>query len=62
MISSNWGIAQRLTVNNGAVLRSNTDGTYQFNAVSGALPTSTFTNISSTSTTWGAQVGVRYLF
>ncbi len=62
MINSNWGIAQRLTVNNGAVLRSNTDGTYQFNAVSGALPTTTFTDITSTSTTWGAQIGVRYLF
>lgn len=62
MINSNWGIAQRLTVNNGAVLRANTDGTYQFNAASGALPTSTFTNLTSTNTTWGAQIGVRYLF
>ena len=62
MINSNWGIAQRLTVNNGAVLRANTDGTYQFNAVSGALPTTTFTNLTNTNTTWGAQIGVRYLF
>jgi len=62
MINSNLGIAQRLTVNNGAVLRANTDGTYQFNAAGGALPTSTFTNITTTNTTWGAQIGVRYLF
>jgi len=62
LINSSWGIAQRLTVNNGAVLRANTDGTYQFNAAGGALPTTTFTDITSTSTTWGAQIGVRYLF
>ena len=62
MINSNWGIAQRLTVNNGAVLRANSDGTYQFNAAGGALPTTTFTNLTSTNTTWGAQIGVRYLF
>jgi hypothetical protein len=62
MINSNWGIAQRLTVNNGAVLKANTDGTYQMNLVSGALPTTTFTNVTSTSTTWGMQLGVRYLF
>ncbi len=62
LINSNWGIAQRLTVNNGAVLRANTDGTYQLNVAGGALPTTTFTDITSTSTTWGAQIGVRYLF
>jgi len=62
LINSSWGIAQRLTVNNGAVLRANSDGTYQFNAAGGALPTTTFTDITSTSTTWGAQIGVRYLF
>lgn len=62
MINSNWGIAQRLTVNNGAILKANPDGTYQLNAASGELPTNTFTNITSTSTTWGAQIGVRYLF
>ena len=62
MINSNWGIAQRLTVNNGAVLRANSDGTFQMNLVNGALPTTTFTNVTSTSTTWGMQLGVRYLF
>jgi len=62
LINSSWGIAQRLTVNNGAILKANTDGTYQLNAAGGELPTTTFTDITSTSTTWGAQIGVRYLF
>jgi hypothetical protein len=62
MINSSWGIAQQLTVNNGAVLRSNTDGTYQFNAVNGLLPTATTRDVVSTSSTWGMQLGVRYLF
>ena len=62
MINSSWGIAQQLTVNNGAVLKANTDGTYQFNAVNGLLPTATTRDVVSTSTTWGMQLGVRYLF
>ncbi len=62
MFNSSWGIAQQLTVNNGAVLRSNTDGTYQFNAVNGLLPTTTTRDVVSTSSTWGMQLGVRYLF
>ncbi len=63
LINSEWGVRQQLTVNNGAVLKyNNTTNTYNFNAVNGKLPTTSFTNILNTTNVWGMQIGARYTF
>jgi hypothetical protein len=51
-----------MTVSNGGVLKYNTNGTYNFNAVNGILPVESFRPIVSTATTWGMQLGLRYSF
>ncbi len=35
---------------------------FQMNTIGGKLPTSTTTNVLSTTSTWGAQIGLRYTF
>ena len=35
---------------------------YQMNYTGTSLPTSTYQPVLSTSSTWGAQVGIRYTF
>ena len=35
---------------------------YQMNYTGTSLPTSTYTNVLSTGSTWGAQIGLRYTF
>jgi hypothetical protein len=63
LINSEWGVRQQLTVSNGAVLKyNNATNTYNFNAVNGKLPTSTYTNILNTTNVWGMQIGARYTF
>jgi hypothetical protein len=66
MLNSNWGIIQTTNYNNGAILVPSvaTDGTatFQMARVSNQLPTTTFRNVLSTGTTWGMQVGLRYIF
>jgi hypothetical protein len=63
MINSNWGISQRLNVNNGAILKYNSaDKTFNMATVNGVLPTTTFVNNVTTASTWAMQLGVRYLF
>ena len=67
LLKSSWGIRQRNTINNGSVLRFrsiNKDGqpVYQLTEVAGALPTKSYENVFASSTTWGAQVGLRYIF
>ncbi|SOE20402.1 Carboxypeptidase regulatory-like domain-containing protein [Spirosomataceae bacterium TFI 002] len=66
-LNSSWGVLKRNTVNNGAVLRYlklDASGQPLFNLVEvgGKLPTSTFENLPTTSSVWGAQLGLRYIF
>ncbi len=66
LLKSSWGVRQRTAINNGALLqyRSLKDGqpVYRLSEVGGALPTETFQNVVSASTTWGAQASLRYIF
>lgn len=67
LLKSSWGIRQRNTINNGSILRFrsiNKDGqpVYQLTEVTGGLPTKSYENVFAASTTWGAQVGLRYIF
>ncbi|WP_373514115.1 carboxypeptidase regulatory-like domain-containing protein [Persicitalea sp.] len=66
LLKSSWGIRQRTAVNNAAILqyRSLKDGqpVFRLSEAGGALPTNTFENIPSASTTWGAQASIRYIF
>lgn len=75
-INPNWGVQQRLVVgsgNNSAILNVATGGdaskkpVYQMATIKDAagktvLPTSTFTDNASTLSTWGMQLGIRYIF
>ena len=66
LLKSSWGVRQRTTVSNGAILqyRSLKDGqpVFRLSEVSGQLPTATYQDLVSASTTWGAQVSLRYIF
>lgn len=73
LLSSNWGISQKQTLGTYDItlLKFSKTGTgetdngvphYQMNYTGTALPTSTYTPVLSTSSTWGAQIGVRYTF
>ncbi len=66
LINSDWGIIQTTNLSNGGLLtpKVNADGTatFQMAQVSGKLPDSTYRNVLSTSTTYGMQLGLRYIF
>jgi hypothetical protein len=69
LLSSSWGIYQKQTLGSYDITllkysKTGTDGipVYQMNYTGTSLPTSTYTPVLSTSSTWGAQVGVRYTF
>jgi hypothetical protein len=67
LINSNWGIRQFTSLSNGAILAPTVNATagtatYQLARVRNALPTNSFTNLVSTSGTWGAQAGLRFIF
>lgn len=67
LINSAWGVRSRLVANNGAFLRFagvNAQGRpeFQMAEVSNQLITKTFEDLPTVSTTWGAQVGLRYIF
>lgn len=63
---ANWGIYKNLNVSNGAILRSgtpvNNKPTFTMERVNNKLPVETFINSVSASSTWGIQLGVRYIF
>ena len=66
-INPNWGVRQRQVVSNGALLRyasMTAAGVPQFtlNRVNNAFPTSTFQPNIGVSSTWGMQLGLRYIF
>ena len=67
MINSGWGVYKRQTVSNGAILRYtrlNAAGqpVFQMVEANGALAKDTFQNNDVASSTWGAQIGLRYIF
>ncbi|MBK7427740.1 MAG: TonB-dependent receptor [Saprospiraceae bacterium] len=67
MINSDWGIRKITNYNNGAILEVASIGAdnqpnYRMARVSGALATETYRNLIASTSTWGAQVGLRYMF
>lgn len=65
LFNSEWGVAKRLLVSNGALLTSrvvSNNVLYKLAESSGALPTKTFDNTMTTYSTWGIQIGLRYIF
>jgi hypothetical protein len=65
LLNSDWGIRQRLTTSSGAILTTRAVSNnllYKMVEVGGKLPTTTFENVNTTSSTWGIQIGLRYIF
>jgi len=76
LLNSSWGIYQKQTLGNYdiALLKFNKvdsegNATFQMNSIGAdkttlkpIFPTSTYTPVLSTSSTWGAQIGIRYIF
>jgi hypothetical protein len=65
LLNSDWGIRKRLTVTNGSLLSHSISANnvlHRLVEVGGALPTKTFDNVNTTSSTWGIQLGLRYIF
>jgi outer membrane receptor protein involved in Fe transport len=65
LLNSEWGIRQQTIINNPLTYRSvNAAGqpVYRMTLVNNQLPTKTFQSVQSTSSTWGLQLGVRYIF
>ncbi|HMP87215.1 MAG TPA: hypothetical protein PKE63_08035, partial [Lacibacter sp.] len=66
MLNKNWGhrFINTLSGNNPLQVASVTNGVpaYRMSLVSGQLPTQPFQVNRSLSSTWGAQVGIRYIF
>lgn len=67
LLNSKWGNRYRQVVSNGAILRYtklNASGQpmFQMAEIGGKLRTETFELNPSASNTWGAQIGLRYIF
>jgi hypothetical protein len=67
LLNSSWGVRQRQIVSNGAILKytklnSANVPMFQMAEISNKLPVATFENTMTTSSTWGIQIGVRYIF
>ncbi|MFI5187567.1 MAG: carboxypeptidase regulatory-like domain-containing protein [Chitinophagales bacterium] len=64
LLSHDWGIKKQYIVNNPLKLVSVTNGipSYQMATFNGDLVRSTFINVNSTITTWGIQLGLKYIF
>jgi hypothetical protein len=43
-------------------IEANGQPSFRMATVSGALPTTSFTNVGNQASTWGAQIGLRYSF
>ena len=66
-LNKDWGVKDRQAVSNGGLLKyASTTGAgvpqFTLNTVSGGFPTSTFEPLVSTISTWGLQLGLRYMF
>jgi hypothetical protein len=65
LLNSDWGIRKRLTLSNGSILSSRAVSNnllFKMVEAGGTLPKKTFDNVNTTSSTWGIQIGVRYIF
>ncbi len=68
LISSNWGVTRRTTINNAAPLAVATaptatnPATYRLNLVNGQLPTKTFEGVITAANTWRMNLGLRLNF
>jgi hypothetical protein len=76
LLNSNWGVYQKQTLGSYDITllkynnaNANGEPTYQMNYTSidkasgkPVFPTSTYTPVMSTMSTWGAQIGIRYTF
>ncbi len=69
LISKDWGIRQEQTLGTYDItllryegVDANTKPLFSLNRAGSNFPTSTFKNVLSTSSTWGAQIGLRYTF
>jgi len=64
LLNHNWGIKKQTIVTNPLKLSAVTAGvpTYQLATFNGDLVRQPYINVSSTTTTWGIQLGVKYLF
>ena len=69
LLNKDWGIRNQTTVNNPLTLKSGTIGNPKFtlaqitnDAGNKELVTEPFQSIKSFSTTWGMQIGLRYIF
>jgi len=64
LLNKDWGIKKSFIVNNPLRVASVTNGTPSFQlATFNNIPvTNTFTNVNSTTTTWGIQLGLKYIF
>lgn len=69
LINSDWGVSKRQSLGTYDITllkysKTGSDGipVYQMNYSGSALPTSTYVPVVSTTSTWGAQLGIRYTF
>ena len=64
LLNKDWGIKKQYVVNNPLRVAGVTAGTpsYQLATFNGAPITNTYINVNSTTTTWGIQLGLRYIF
>lgn len=64
LLSHDWGIKKQFIVSNPLRVASVTAGvpSYTLATFNGDLIRSTFINVNSTSTTWGLQLGLKYIF
>ncbi len=69
LLSSKWGVGQRQALGSYDIallkyIKTGSDGipTFSMNYTGSALPTSTYVPILATTSTWGAQLGIRYSF
>jgi hypothetical protein len=67
LLNKNWGNQNRLYVNNAALLKyASTTAAgvpqFTFNKVNSEFPTTTFEKSLTVSSTWGMQLGLRYIF
>ncbi|MFZ4058286.1 MAG: TonB-dependent receptor [Ferruginibacter sp.] len=67
LLNNNWGVAKRTVYSNAAILQyvalnGRGEPTFRMNVVNGQLPTRSFESINSVSSTWRANLGLRYSF
>ncbi|MFH1118644.1 MAG: TonB-dependent receptor [Bacteroidota bacterium] len=69
LLSSNWGVAKKqvlgtydITLLKYSKADNNGAPVYQMNYTGSSLPSETFVPVLSTTSTWGAQIGLRYTF